>query len=200
MKLGLLADVHEHVEHLEAALQNFREQAVDQVLVLGDVFGQGKRLKETCRLLAEAKAVGVWGNHDYGLCAEPDAEMLRRYGKKVIDYLTSFRGRLDRDGCHFTHVEPWLDPENILDLWYFDGPPDSAEKRDRIFKMPYRLMFGGHYHRWLLVAPHTIHAWQGEGPVSLSEGRYFIVIGALCDGCSAIFETETSLLTPFNRP
>ncbi len=96
-------------------------------------------------------------------------------------------------------MEPWLDPNNVVDLWYFDGPPDSTEKRDRIFQAgPHRLMFGGHYHLWLLVNPQGLCDWQGDVPVSLSEGRYFTVIGALCEGRSAVLDTETSLLTPFN--
>lgn len=198
MKLGLLADIHEHVEHLAAALRNFQSQGVDQVLVIGDVFDCGKHLRETCRLLADAGAVGVWGNHDYRLCAEPDDEMLHRYGRQVIEYMTSFRPRWDLDGCHFTHVEPWLDPHNIMDLWYFEGPPDSEDKLGRIFKTPYRLMFAGHYHKWLLATPQGIRDWQGQEPVSLSEGRYFIVINALCLGCSAVLDTDTSLLTPFH--
>ncbi len=68
MKLGLLADIHEHVEHLKTALHNFQNLGVDQIVVIGDVFDSGKQIRETCRLLADAGAVGVWGNHDYGLC------------------------------------------------------------------------------------------------------------------------------------
>ena len=66
MKLGLLTDIHEHVEHLRKALDHFEREDVDQVVVIGDVFELGKRIEETCHYLTEAKAVGVWGNHDYG--------------------------------------------------------------------------------------------------------------------------------------
>ena len=38
MKLGILADIHEHVEYLSRSLATFSEQGVDQVVVLGDVF------------------------------------------------------------------------------------------------------------------------------------------------------------------
>ena len=59
MKLGLLADIHEHVEHLRTALDHFKSERVDQVVVIGDLFEQGHRIEETCRLLSEANAVGV---------------------------------------------------------------------------------------------------------------------------------------------
>ena len=75
MKLGLLTDIHEQVELLCIALDRFRHEQVDQVVVIGDVFEIGQRIEETCRLLAEAKAVGVWGNHDYGLCSNPSEQI-----------------------------------------------------------------------------------------------------------------------------
>jgi predicted MPP superfamily phosphohydrolase len=199
MKLGLLADIHEHVEHLKSALENFQRAGVDQVVVIGDVFDRGPGLAETCQLLKDAGAVGVWGNHDYGLCAAQDEVMHRNYGPQVLEYLATFQPKLNLAGCYFSHVEPWLDPHRIEDLWYFEGLPETQDKLDRIFQAgSQRLMFAGHYHCWLLATPDGLNDWQGQAPISLAEGRYFIVIGALCHGRSAIFDTETSLLLPFN--
>lgn len=64
MKLGVLTDIHEHVENLRTALERFRVEQVDRIVVIGDVFEMGHRIKETCQLLSDAKAIGVWGNHD----------------------------------------------------------------------------------------------------------------------------------------
>ena len=41
MKLGLLADIHESNELLQVALDRFRAEDVDQVVVLGDLFELG---------------------------------------------------------------------------------------------------------------------------------------------------------------
>src|SRR5262249_11460156 len=46
MKLVLLADIHEHVEHLSKALGLFQGHVVDQVVVLGDVFCLGQRIEK----------------------------------------------------------------------------------------------------------------------------------------------------------
>jgi hypothetical protein len=62
--------------------------------------------------------------------------------------------------------------------------------------LPHRLMFAGHYHRWLLARPHGIAVWHGECPVRLHNGRYFVVVGGLLEGRYAIFDTETSELVP----
>ena len=200
MKLGLITDIHEQVEHLKTAIDRFHDECVDQIVVIGDVLETGKRLDETCRLLAEAAAIGVWGNHDYGLCVEPDAETHSKYGDRVIDFMASLRPRLEIGGCHFAHVEPWLNPEEVADLWYFEGPPDVHGKLERIFNaVPNRLMFAGHYHKWLLVTPERIEDWNGSGPVDLADGRYFVVVGALCYGRYAILDTDTSELLTFNE-
>ena len=191
MKLGLITDIHEHVGHLRTALSLFHRKGVEQVVIIGDVFEMGERIEETCQLLADAKAIGVWGNHDFGLCVDLDDDIRAKYPSVVIDYMTSLRPRLDVGGCHFTHVEPWLNPEDVADLWYFEGPPDHHGKLERIFNAePNRIMFAGHYHKWLLVTPDGISEWSGDTPIRLEHGRYFVVVGALCEGQFAIFDTD----------
>ena len=200
MKLGLVTDIHESVELLDSALSRFRKEGVDQVVVIGDVFEMGDRIEETCALLAAVHAVGVWGNHDFGLCVEPDEHIRRRYSPVVLDFMTSLHPRHAIEECCFTHVEPWLDPEKIEDLWYFDGVPDTAAKLDRIFTAgPHRLMLAGHFHCWLLATPAGITDRRGECPISLANGRYYAVIGALCDGYSAILDTATWELVPIRE-
>lgn len=197
MKLGLLTDIHEHVEHLRAALDSFKSDNVDQVVVIGDLFEQGLRIEETCQLLVEVNAVGVWGNHDFGLCFEPNPKVRERYPDSVLNYMGSLQPRLDVGGCHFTHIEPWLDPSNLADLWYFEGPPDRHGNLERIFNaVPHQIMFAGHYHQWLLANPQAVVDWHGDRPIRLDDGRYFAIIGALCYGHFAIYDTETMELVP----
>jgi predicted phosphodiesterase len=191
MRLGLITDVHESVELLRAALENFRAASVDQVVVLGDVFETGERIEETCEVLLEAKAIGVWGNHDFGMCCNPPQSFRDKYGDMVVDFMSSLRPRLEIEGCHFTHTEPWLDPEELLDLWYFDGLPDEPAKVARIFESTsHRIMFAGHLHLWLLATPDGMLEWKGKPQ------RYYSVLGALCYGNYAVFDTETCELVP----
>jgi hypothetical protein len=197
MRLGLLADVHEQVQFLGLALDRFGRVAVDRVVVLGDMFETGQRIEETCRLLAKAKAVGVWGNHDYGLCCKPSDEIRARFSASTVGFMASLQPRLELDGCYFCHVEPWLDPENLMDLWFYEGPPEDDARLARIFDaVANRLIFAGHYHRWLLATPGGITDWQGDCPIKLDRGRFFVVVGALLEGRYAIFDTDTSELVP----
>jgi hypothetical protein len=200
VKLALLADIHEDVDRLRAALHRVAREDIDQVVVLGDVFAMGERIAETCQILADARAVGVWGNHDFGLCYNVDDRTRCAYPAEVIEYMASLRPRLELDGCMFTHVEPWLNPEVLADLWYYDGPPDEQRKLDRIFSAtPERILFAGHYHRWLLAGPGGLVDWDGTRIADLRDGRWFAVIGALCEGRYAVYDTESCHLTPFNE-
>src|SRR5579863_4853442 len=103
MKLGLITDIHEHVEFLRAALVRLRAAEVDQIVMIGDVIGMAQQVEETCRLLAQANAIGVWGNHDFGLRVNLSDEMRRRYSPVVVNYMASLRPRLEVHGCLFTH-------------------------------------------------------------------------------------------------
>ena len=201
MKLGLLSDIHEHAEPLASALHRFRQQRVDQVVVLGDLFEMGAAIEETCRLLEEAGAVGVWGNHDFGLCGRAADGARARYGESVQRVMQALQPRLELADCHFSHMEPWLNPECLDDLWFYDGPPDEHCDFDRIFHaVPNRMLFAGHFHKWQIVQPQRIVAWDAIRPIHLEQGRYFVVVGPVCQGHSAIYDTEACQLTPFRDP
>jgi len=201
MKLGLLADIHEQTKQLRKAIDVLQQHGADRFVVLGDVLEMGKRIEETVHLLQQIQAVGVWGNHDIGLCFDPGEEVCQRYSAAVLRFMGSLQPRLEIDGCLFTHVEPWLDPHKVEDLWYFDGPPDSPEKFARSFAaFPHRVMFVGHMHRWLLATPGGVLPWRGDRRLCLdSANRYLVVVHAVWDGRCALFDTKTGDLTPFGE-
>lgn len=197
MKLGLIADIHEHVDNLCECLRLLKSEGVDQIAMLGDVYEMGHRIRPTCDLLASETVVGVWGNHDFGLCVNPTPEMHQNYGDVVIGYMTSLKARMVIDDCYFSHIEPWLNSDQLEDLWFFDGMPENAERRQQIFgAQPQRVFFAGHYHRWLLVSPDRTEAWDGSTPICLKEGRHFVVLDALVNGSFATYDTVSGWLIP----
>jgi predicted phosphodiesterase len=203
MRIGILADIHESLTNLRWALDVLHEQDAERLVVLGDVFELGHRLKETVDLLSDAGAVGVWGNHDFGLCrgnARPEDK--ERYGERVLAFMGSLQPRLEMDGCLFSHVEPWLDQEKIEDLWYFEGLPETTKQVARSFAaVPNRLIFVGHYHRWLLATPEGLQPWFGDHPIVLDAPlRYLVAVHAVCDARCALFDTGTNELIPFFNP
>ena len=94
MKLGLITDIHEHVVALRRALEHLAELGVDKIVMIGDVVEMGRRLEGTCQLLADAQVIGVWGNHDFGLCSEPEASDFSHISPQVRAYMGSLQPRL----------------------------------------------------------------------------------------------------------
>ncbi len=202
MLIGLVTDIHDHVEPLARALDQFRQRGVDLVVTLGDsceAFTRQSRAAEVVTLLQQANAVGVWGNHDLGLCHAVDDRTRQRYPAAVLDYMATLRPRLILGECHFSHVEPSVDPYDALAMWTLDDEPlDFAGRALRSFAaVIQRLVFVGHYHRWLAATATGPLDWQGEGPLSLAGAeRYFVVVGAVFKGQCGILDTERSELCP----
>jgi len=200
MKLGLLADIHEHNRHLRMALHAFRHERVDQVVVLGDVIDRGNRIEESCRLLKEVAAIGVWGNHDFGLCYDPAEWARRKYSQAVLDFMASLQPSLEIEGCRFTHIEPWLDPYDVSDLWNLDMLPYTTERLARSFgAVQNRVMIMGHIHQYFAATPTGLLDWHGEQAIRLdAQTRYLIGLAALHDGKYAVLDTCTDQLIPLS--
>lgn len=201
MRIGIVADIHEEVECLERALSLFRREGVDVVVSLGDAcdsYQASGNPAQVAALLREAGAIGVWGNHDVGLSYEVSDQLRQKADPAFLEYMAGMQPHLTIEDCRFSHVEPWLDARKIDDLWYFDGPPDTAEKAARSFvAVPERHLFVGHFHRWLAMTPTRQVEWSGEHPLNLAEEpRSLVVIAPVFRGWCAIFETTAALLTP----
>jgi hypothetical protein len=196
MKLGLLADIHEEVEYLRRAIEAVRSAGAERLVMLGDVFETGKRLDETVALLAAAGAGGVWGNHDFGLCREVGETARQLVSPAALGYFAQLQPQLEIDGCLFKHIEPYLDAENLLDLWSYGGAGRLDLPRS-FASVPHRRIFMGHLHRWQLATPAEVLPWNGSGPVHLDEQtRYLVVMHAVQQGWCAVFDTVRGELMP----
>jgi hypothetical protein len=205
MRIGIVTDVHDEVEHLTAALGHLRAAGADAIVSLGDstdFHGPHNRAWEVAKLLRDAGAVGVWGNHDFGLCRNVPLDALTDPDPEALAYLGTWQPRLELDGYHFSHVEPWLNPDDPLDLWYFDGPPDTPEKLARTFDaIPHPVAFIGHMHKWLAGSTEGVLDWKGDRPLVFEPGRrYLVVVGPLFAGAFATLDTDTRTLTPYQLP
>ncbi|HEX2474931.1 MAG TPA: metallophosphoesterase family protein [Lacipirellulaceae bacterium] len=198
MRLGLLADIHEAVPELEAALAILKKCAVDRIVVLGDIVETGSQLAAVTKLLAEHGAFGVWGNHDFGIAYQPEDAIRMRYSDEVMRYMTGLAPRLEIGDCLFTHVEPWLDPTDFFQLWRYEGEPVTVEQAAKSFECTaHRFLFVGHFHRWRVISDCETMNWDGTSPLDLSKCRRGLIsVGALCNGKFAIFDTESCELIP----
>jgi hypothetical protein len=63
----------------------------------------------------QANAVGVWGNRDLGLCHRVEGRGRARCPAAALNRLAAQRPRPVVGGCHFSHVEPSVDPYDAPD-------------------------------------------------------------------------------------
>jgi Calcineurin-like phosphoesterase superfamily domain len=199
MRLGILSDIHEHVSHLERALELFPRHNVERIVVLGDVYCHGRNIRPTVDVLAPLGSVGVWGNHDFGLCRDIAPRIRDKFPGPVLDYFATLRPRLEIDDCLFTHVQPRYDPDDVSQLWHIDEEPTPYHDLTPNFSaVSQRMMFMGHWHRWLIATPEGELPWRGEGPTRLPLGRHLVVVHAVMDGYAAVYDTVSAELIPLD--
>lgn len=194
MRLGLLADIHEAVEPLSAAIRELMARRMDSFVVLGDLLATGERIDETVALLTSLPGAGVWGNHDFGLCGEVHPSVRALFSAPVLDYFTRLRPWLDLGGCRFQHIDPHLDPEKLEDLWQF---PTAEERIAGLARCPHARVFVGHLHGWGLFSPQGQIDWDGKETLHYQAGqRYLTIVNSVLDGWRAVLNTERDELEP----
>jgi predicted phosphodiesterase len=201
MRIGLLADIHEATDFLDAALTHFDDQGVDQVVLLGDVFDTGQNLEPVVRRLLQANAGGVWGNHELGLCHEVEPDVLERYPPLITNYFARLHPRWEFERYLATHALPTLDYADPLAYYESPRPDEEAARGPCFAQFPGRVMVMGHYHRWFAATPDGIVAWKGERPLDLSaSAAWLIVIHAVAEGWCAVLDTSRETLFPHRLP
>ena len=197
MRIGILADPHEDVGRLAAAATILQQEGIDELVLLGDLVDTATQLDACVELLSAAGAVGMFGNHDLGLCWEPEPELLSHYSPAVVSFMAMLRPSLTTGGCWFGHVEPYLDPLDPMDYYAQDGGAYvSADRLRHAFDVrPERVLFVGHYHTWRATSRTTDDRWPEGASRRLDPAeRWLIVVHALCDGHCARFDTDTGEL------
>jgi len=194
VRLGLLADIHEAVEPLRAAVGELRARKVDSFVMLGDVLDHGERVDETVALLSALPGLGVWGNHDFGLCGEIHPSVRGRFSPSVFEYFSRLRPSVVLEGVRFQHIDPHLDPEQFADLWSF---PTPAERLEGLARCSEARLFAGHLHGWGVYTPERQIPWDGEDVFRYRVNhRYLTIVHAVVNGWCAVFDSDHDVLEP----
>jgi hypothetical protein len=78
-------------------------------VVLGDVIYDSRNATETVELLTECGAVGVWGNHELGLCVDPDEEIRELFTPAVMNFFQKLKPKRTIGDVLFSHIQPNYD-------------------------------------------------------------------------------------------
>ena len=205
MRIGLITDIHNHAAELAVALACFEQRGVDRVLTLGDTcdsLGSGEEAAQVAALLDACGAMGVWGNHDYGLCREVHPRARERYPAIVFEVMARMHPRLMIGEYHFSHRESPIDPLEITQLWELGedsrGPDGLFRLAGRAFSaVDSRLQFVGHYHQWWAATPEGPLDWTGDRTLRFDPtSRYFVVVGPVFAGWCRVLDTDDGTLEP----
>lgn len=199
MRIGLLADIHEDIAMLRVVLERLSPLNVDQLLLLGDIAFDGTRVLETVEMLRPWSPVGVWGNHDLGLVSGSTSELGDRFDPSVIDFFGTLCPQLVIGDAFFKHGLPSWDALDPV-VYYLGGAPwvDGCLSHE-FSQCSQSLIFGGHYHRWLLGTSEGILEWRGETSVEFADTeRYFMVVDSVFHGAFGVLDTEQRIFTPYS--
>jgi predicted phosphodiesterase len=197
MRIGVLADIHGHVENLRKAIERLTREQVDRFVVLGDVICDSRNAIETVAILKDCGAVGVWGNHELGLCVDPNDAIRATYTEPVMEFFSTLTSRLELDDLLLSHTLPNQDASDPLSYYLGPRPHMDRALNDCFSHFPHRVMMVGHFHRWFAATPAGRIAWNGCEPMKLkAEARYFFVINAVMRGWAAIVDNDRDVLIP----
>ncbi len=159
-RIAILADIHGNMPALEAVIQELADQAIDEVLVGGDLVGRGPEGSRVVKRVRELGWAAIGGNHEDYLLAfrnrEVEDEWLRaqewaaaRWMAAELDdedaaYIASLPFSLDRPGLRLVHGTPQSNREGI-------GPwTGDEEVRDHLAAVEENVLACAHTHRPLI--------------------------------------------------
>ena len=188
-RVGVFADVHGSTRTLERALESCRDEGVETIALLGDLFDRHEQADPCALALAGWHVVGVYGNHEREVAIEaalgvyPLREETVRLLSALEEEVVIGDVRLAHEVEHWGHVDP------IARLFGRERHPNGQHGA-----VTERLTFTGHTHfRQARDERGTLDI--GRGSLTLDPARrYLINPGALLIGQYAIWDREEDIV------
>jgi hypothetical protein len=186
MRLAVLSDLHARFDLLEKALGVCRGQAVDGLVVLGDLVDRADQADACVAALRGWVVAGVAGNHEREL-ADAWASASEGPTPEARAFFGALPERLVVSDCCFCHALPrGARPDPVVR--FFAGRTGGE------VRAPYRVFFVGDSHRRA--------AADERGPLDLSGAqvridpgrRYVINPGALAAGEFAVWDRAAGVV------
>jgi len=136
MRYGIFSDVHSNLEALEAVVEAYKKEAIDQYLCVGDVVGYAANPKECAFIVKSLAAQTVAGNHDWAAVGLFSTEFFNPHAKNAILWTAKQLPEKEKDffknlklvytNEHLTLVHGTLsEPEKFGYIEDLDGAQDS---------------------------------------------------------------------------
>ena len=167
MRLAVVSDIHGNLPALQAVVEDFQAQGVDQVVNLGDTLSGPLLPRETARYLMQTPWLHLAGNCDRQVLTLPperigasDAHARRQLGPEELSWLAQQRPvhRLDAEVL-LCHGSPASDVEHLLVTPVASAvrPATADEVEARLHGTDARVICCGHSH-----VPAAVRSRKGQ--------------------------------------
>ena len=203
-RVGLIGDVHAEHRRLDAALDFLSGRNVDAICCTGDIADGAGCIDTCCRLLAQAEAIAVAGNHDRWLLADrlrdiPDAHRVADIDDASRHYLAALPPTISIDTPHGRALLcHGVSNNDLRKVW--PGSPRMPIERSHeldalIAEGQFQFVFNGHLHYRVIVNFQTL-TLLNAGTLK-GEHRPGVSIVDFAEGSVSAFEfTDALVLEP----
>jgi len=152
LRYGIFGDIHGNLHALEAVLDAYREEAIDEYLCTGDLVGYGANPHECIEHTRDLCKHIVAGNHDFAVCEKLTLEFFNSYAKSAVLWT---REALTKEDLAFLQGLPitvavdgdvTLSHATIYDAHAFDYIQTQYDAHLSLQEMQTRCCFVGHSH------------------------------------------------------
>lgn len=118
VRYAVISDIHSNTEALETALNEIKNRLVDRIFCCGDITGYGPEPGNCLKLLKQAGASMIMGNHDAALTGKMSTKGFNEYAAEAvrinresmseaeISEINSLADAVKENNIFFTHGSP----------------------------------------------------------------------------------------------
>lgn len=186
MRYGIFADVHSNLEALQAVLEAYRLERIDEYLCVGDVVGYASEPCECLELVRSCARAVVAGNHDWASVGLFPVCSFNTYAATAVVWT---QGELDADSRAYLQRLGLVYKTRDLTLVHgsLDAPEefnyvtDSSAAGETFKRMETDVSFIGHLHvpGVFIEEKGRIRYSSADTAEILPQGRYIINVGSV---------------------
>lgn len=218
MRFGIIADIHANLEALTVALATLEEQAVDQIICLGDIVGYNADPVACLKMLIEKDIPCIKGNHERYIIGEKEDiikedidKMIEWTRKQLSEALFQYISEqmpnkmMHEAGFLVTHGSPRNKDEYLIKLNSFVENLKLLEHKHPNVKV----CFHGHSHfPSALAKGHIVQTIQQDTTIELMPDKQYLInpgsVGQPRDECPltsfGIYDPDRFLFHFYRRP
>lgn len=151
MRYGIIADIHGNLEAMRAVLDDCRQEAVENIICLGDIVGYGADPAACLDIVMERGITSVAGNHDWAVVEKFSTEFFNPIAAEAVAWTQK---RISSQQRHYLENLPlMLETREFVAVHGMLNHPeqffylrDIEDARDTFYLMKRSVCFVGHTH------------------------------------------------------